>query len=84
MTEAAAEAPSRALLMMEMRALPELWRFAVSWPTLAAISPRGDGQPVLVLPGLITTDRSTVALRTLLSTLGYKTSGWELGRNYGP
>ena len=84
MTETAIRAPSKALLMMEMRAMPELFGFSMSWPTLAAIAPRGDGQPVLVLPGLITSDRSTVALRSLLSTLNYPTYGWEMGRNYGP
>ncbi len=84
MAEAAHRAPNRALMLMELRAVPELFGFTLSWPTLAAVCPRGDGQPVLVLPGLITTDNSTFALRSLLRTLGYKTSGWELGRNYGP
>lgn len=84
MTNAAVRPPSKTLLMMEMRAMPEFFGFSMSWPTLATISPRGDGQPVLVLPGLITSDRSTVALRSLLNTLGYPTYGWELGRNYGP
>ena len=59
MQEAAIKPPSKTLLMMEMRALPELFGFSLSWPTLATVSPRGDGQPVLVLPGLITSDRST-------------------------
>ena len=77
-------APSRALLLMELRAIPELFGFTLSWPTLAAISPRGDGQPVMVLPGLVTSDRATAPLRSLLSTLGYPTKGWDLGRNYGP
>lgn len=80
----AARAPSRALMLLELRALPELFNFTLSWPTLAAISPRGDGQPVMVLPGLISSDRATAPLRGLLSTLGYPTYGWDLGRNYGP
>lgn len=84
MVDTAIRAPSKALMMMEFRAMPELFSFSMSWPTLAAISPRGDGQPVLVLPGLITSDRSTIALRGLLKTLGYPTYGWEMGRNYGP
>ncbi|MEL7462815.1 MAG: alpha/beta hydrolase [Pseudomonadota bacterium] len=84
MQEAAIKPPSKTLLMMEMRALPELFGFSLSWPTLATVSPRGDGQPVLVLPGLITSDRSTGPLRGLLKTLGYPTYGWELGRNLGP
>ena len=80
----AAKAPSRALFLLEGRAVGELFGFAAALPGLAALAPRGDGQPVLVLPGLITTDRSTIALRTLLTSLGYPTQGWNLGRNYGP
>lgn len=83
MSEAAA-APSRALLFLETRAIPELFGFALAWPTLAAIAPRGDGQPVMVLPGLVTSDRATAPLRGLLSTLGYPTYGWDQGRNLGP
>ena len=88
MTAAAADAtiraPGKALMMMELRAIPELFGFSMAWPALAATCPRGDGQPVLVLPGLITSDRSTRPLRGLLRTLGYPTYGWEMGRNYGP
>ncbi|MEO0682339.1 MAG: alpha/beta hydrolase [Pseudomonadota bacterium] len=84
MADVAMKPPSRTLLMMEMRAIPELLGFSLSWPALTAISPRGDGQPVLVLPGLITSDRATRPLRGWLRTLGYRTYGWEMGRNYGP
>lgn len=41
-------------------------------------------QPVLVLPGLAATDRSTVALRASLRALGHPVHGWRLGRNEGP
>lgn len=84
MADVAMKPPSRALMMMEMRALPELFGFSLSWPALTAISPRGDKQPVLVLPGLITSDRATRPMRAWLRTLGYRTYGWEMGRNYGP
>ena len=77
-------APSRGLFFLEFRAIPEFLGMAASFPTLATVCPRGDGHPVLVLPGLITTDRSTIALRTFLSTLGYDAHGWNLGRNFGP
>ncbi|MDH7975116.1 alpha/beta fold hydrolase [Sphingomonas sp. AR_OL41] len=46
-------------------------------------APRGDGRPVMVLPGLFTTDRSNFALRQYLRALGYAAQGWELGRNLG-
>ncbi len=41
-------------------------------------------QPVLVLPGLAATDRSTIALRANLRALGHPVHGWRLGRNEGP
>jgi pimeloyl-ACP methyl ester carboxylesterase len=46
--------------------------------------PRGDGHPVLVLPGLLADDVSTRALRVTLRKLGYQVHGWGLGRNIGP
>ena len=76
--------PSRLLLAAEWRALPELGSFMAALPTLYATAPRGDGQPILVLPGFTTTDGSTVSLRRFLKALGYPVSGWELGRNWGP
>ena len=38
---------------------------------LAPTLPRGDGHPVLVLPGLLADDVSTRALRAVLRRLGY-------------
>lgn len=46
--------------------------------------PRGDGHPVLVLPGLGAGDWSTIVLRRTLHHLGYAVHGWDLGRNRGP
>lgn len=74
--------PSTALLLMEGRAIPELAAFVAAYPLIAS-APRGDGHPVLVLPGLITSDRSTGPLRTFLAGQGYSAHGWDLGRNYG-
>ena len=51
---------------------------------LAPGLPRGDGHPVLVLPGLLADDGSTRALRGVLRRLGYDVHGWGLGRNIGP
>lgn len=44
---------------------------------------RGDGRPVLILPGLFNSDRSNFALRNHLNRLGYRAEGWGLGRNLG-
>jgi pimeloyl-ACP methyl ester carboxylesterase len=46
--------------------------------------PVGDGHPVLVLPGLLAGDGSTLPLRRILRDLGYRVHGWRLGRNLGP
>ena len=43
--------------------------------------PKGDGHPVLVLPGFMASDRSTGPMRMLFDDLGYKSYGWRLGRN---
>ncbi len=42
----------------------------------------GDGHPVLILPGFMATDLSTVPLRSFIHKLGYKVYGWGEGRNY--
>jgi len=47
-------------------------------------APKGDGRPVLILPGLFNTDRSNGVLRRYLHALGYRAYRWELGRNLGP
>lgn len=85
MAEAAVSAPGRALLLMELRAVPELFSFAAALPTLTLFAPKSkDLQPVLVLPGFITSDKSTIALRTFLTLMGYPSYGWDMGRNFGP
>ena len=78
----AANPPSRLLLLMEGRALHELAAFAAALPLLR-LAPRGDGHPVLVLPGLAASDISTRPLRGFLEGHDYAAHGWELGRNYG-
>ena len=76
--------PSKWLAWMEgQRACAELSALSVTSPFLQ-LAPRGDGHPVLVLPGFVTTDVSTWALRRYLSSLGYDVHAWELGRNIGP
>jgi pimeloyl-ACP methyl ester carboxylesterase len=80
----ALKAPSKLLFALELRTFPELGGFLASLPLLATLAPRGDGHPVIVLPGLATSDKSTDALRTFLKSKGYDVHGWELGRNYGP
>lgn len=52
------------------------------WALEAA--PRGDGHPVLVLPGFMADDDSTSLLRDFLKGRGYSVFGWEMGQNTGP
>ncbi len=77
-------APSALLALTELpRAMFELGSLPWATPMLMR-APRGDGHPVLVLPGFMASDYSTRTLRRYLDRLGYETFGWELGRNLGP
>lgn len=75
--------PSPLLLVLEGRAWLELAALVPALPALAS-APRGDGHPVLVLPGFLADDRSTRALRWFLRDRGYHAHAWRLGRNLGP
>ena len=74
--------PSKALLFLESRALPEFSAFCAMRPWLS-LAPSGDGHPVLVLPGLLADDGSTRPLRDFLRDHGYRVHGWKQGRNCG-
>jgi len=75
--------PSRQLLWLELRGIWELQAFFAAYPLLR-LAPRGDGHPVLVLPGLAASDASTRPLRTYLKEQGYAAHGWKQGPNHGP
>jgi hypothetical protein len=76
--------PNRSLVFQEApRAAREFGSFLVARRRLLE-GPRGDGRPVLVLPGFTGADGSTRALRRLLRELGYHVHSWGLGRNWGP
>ena len=64
------------------RGLAGIARLPVEWRALAD-APRGDGGPVMLLPGLFNGDRSNMVLRHYLSTLEHDAAGWGLGRNLG-
>jgi pimeloyl-ACP methyl ester carboxylesterase len=57
--------------------------FALGAAPLLLSAPRGDGHPVLVLPGFLASDASTRPLREYLTRIGYESHAWELGRNSG-
>lgn len=75
--------PSALLAAAEYRAVGERVHFASLQPLLRRLPP-GDGHGVLVFPGFMATDRSTLALRQLLRRLGYRAYGYGLGQNIGP
>jgi pimeloyl-ACP methyl ester carboxylesterase len=79
-----AKAPPRATMLSEWpRAALQLGLLPFAWRDLMN-APRGDGRPVLALPGLVNGDNSNLVLRRYLNTLGYRAYPWALGRNFGP
>ena len=84
MRRTAQDRPSLGLYLSEpCRATADYGMYLATGPLLRTL-PAGDGHPVLVLPGLMADDASTRALRRLLRRFGYRTHGWQLGRNIGP
>lgn len=82
-TSAPIERPLLAMALTEVpRAMTEMAMLPMCLPRLYN-APRGDGHPVLILPGFLTSDVSTYPLRNFLMALGYEAYPWELGRNFG-
>ncbi len=75
-------APGFLLRAMEARAIWEHYATAAMWPLWSAAA-RGDGHPVLVLPGLAAGDASTALMRRFLKSRGFSPSGWGQGINRG-
>lgn len=81
----AASAPSgppRRGLLGEWRSGLQLARLVASTPTLAR-APRGDGRPVVLVPGWKAPPASMGPLRAFLRVLGHDAQYWELGVNEG-
>jgi pimeloyl-ACP methyl ester carboxylesterase len=74
--------PSLLLTLTEGRGLLEL-AAAAATRTLMMTAPKGDGHPVLVLPGFMASDTSTAPLRKYLGDLGHDARPWGNGRNLG-
>ena len=71
-------------LWRELLAVPELALFPAAAVTVAVSAPRAESRPVLVIPGFIGTDQSTLPLRAFLWSQGHRPYGWGIGRNIGP
>ena len=75
-------APGLTRLLREAGALLELRARSVL--ALRGARPGiGRGRPVMVIPGFLATDFSTVILRRTLEEAGYRVHGWGLGMNFG-
>ncbi len=87
MTGAAGTVPDTDSLSL-LRLLRET-RLVTEWLThrrdrwLLDDAPTGDGHVVLVIPGLLTSDRATHPLRRWLEDRGWDARGWQQGRNLG-
>lgn len=75
--------PSLLVQAMEWRWIYEMNTTLATYPLLLK-APRGDGHPVLVLPGFLAGETSTYLLRHFMKSLGYRAHTWKLGRNLGP
>jgi hypothetical protein len=77
-----ARRPSRLATFMELRAPLDWATLLVRAPQLMR-APRGDGRPVMLLPGYGTDEAAMRPLGKYLVYLGYDVYDWGLGRNRG-
>jgi pimeloyl-ACP methyl ester carboxylesterase len=75
-------APGIGLLFAEVRGLAELNASILLSPLLMRAA-KGDGHPVLALPGFLASDLSMAPMRRYLRELGYDAQAWRMGRNLG-
>lgn len=73
-------APSPRLFAAELLELPRLMAAPLLGPV--EIMP-GQGQPIMVLPGFLAHDVTTIRLRRSLRAAGFSVQGWGLGLNLG-
>jgi alpha-beta hydrolase superfamily lysophospholipase len=59
--------------------------FARAWRAFGSLRPRGPagGAKLMVLPGFLATDRTTLGLQRKLAAAGYRVTGWGMGVNRG-
>src|SRR5260370_12544063 len=74
--------PALSLLLAEVRGIFEFNASLMLSPLLMG-APRGDGHPVLTLPGFLASDLSMAPMRRYLKELGYDAHAWNNGRNIG-
>jgi sirohydrochlorin ferrochelatase len=72
---------SAVTLAREFAALARVTMAPPPFPNDAA---RGNGQPVIVIPGFLAPDMSTARLREFLARQGFAPTSWACGVNLGP
>lgn len=77
-----ARRPSRLATLAELRA-PFDWVTLLVYTPQLLRAPRGDGRPVMLLPGYGTDEKSMRPLGRYLRYLGYDVYDWGQGRNRG-
>ena len=77
-----ARRPGRLASLLELRAPLDWATILLRAPELLR-APRGDGRPVMLLPGYGTDERSMRPLGRYLEYLGYDVYDWGIGRNRG-
>ena len=75
-------APGLPLLLAEARGIFE-FNASLWLSPLLLRARRGDGHPVLTLPGFLAGDLSMAPMRRYLPELGYDAYAWRMGRNTG-
>jgi pimeloyl-ACP methyl ester carboxylesterase len=72
--------PSRWQLVKETAAL-----WSRIWRGFGRLGERGpqDGQRLMVIPGFLANDRTTLGLQRALAAAGYRVTGWGMGLNGG-
>lgn len=74
-------APLQSLL--EIRAIAEAGMYFLTRRHIKKNAPKGDGHPVMVIPGFMSGDSFTQSLRRTLESLGYDVYPWNQGTNRG-
>jgi pimeloyl-ACP methyl ester carboxylesterase len=74
--------PPRIYTLLEGRGLAEAAALPLFAPLLSR-TPRGDGHPVLLVPGFTASDATLVGLRLFLRSRGYQVETWGFGQNTG-
>ncbi len=75
-----ARRPPAWMLLREVAALGS--RFYRQFGSLSERGP-SDGPPLMVIPGFLATDRTTLGLQRALARAGYRVTGWGMGLNKG-